>query len=217
MDHEGAAAEAFLRPLGVAVFVLGYRVGPRYRYPIELEDAQRAMRVVRAHAADWGIDPHRIGIMGFSAGGHLAATVSTHFDVGSAVPRDSIDRVSSRPDFTILVYPVITLTEPWTHEGSKTNLLGATPDSALARSLSNDRMVTAQTPPTFLFHTNEDDGVPAENSIYYALALRRAGVPVELHLYQHGPHGTAMGDGDPVLGTWPLLLVTWLRTNGWIR
>jgi acetyl esterase/lipase len=217
MDHEGVAAQEFLRPLGVAVFLLNYRVGPRYHHPIELGDAQRAIRLVRARAAEWGINPAHIGLMGFSAGGHLTAMASTHFDAGNAKAPDPIDRANSRPDFAILVYPVITMTDPWLPQGSKTYLLGDKPDPVLALSLSADHAVTAQTPPTFLFHTNGDQGVPAENSLYYALALRKAGVKTELHILQNGPHGKAMGDGDPVLSTWPPLLATWLRVNGWIH
>jgi len=214
--YEGKQAQEFLSPLGVTVFTLDYRVGPRYHHPVELGDALRAMRMVRAHAAEWGIDPHKIGIMGFSAGGHLASTVSTHFDVGNPAAEDPIDRVGSRPDFAILVYPVITMSAPYAHEGSRRNLLGLTPDTGLVRMLSNERMVTASTPPTFLYHTDADAEVPVENSVLYYLALRKAGVHAELHVFQNGPHGSAMGQGDPALSIWPPLLAEWLRVNGWV-
>ncbi|MES1258547.1 MAG: alpha/beta hydrolase, partial [Acidobacteriota bacterium] len=176
MNHEGRQVANYLNSLGIAAFVLKYRLGPRYHHPIELGDAQRALRTVRAHAAEWRIAPDRIGIMGFSAGGHLASSASTHFDAGKAAAPDVIDRVSSRPDFAILGYPVISLVAPWTHQGSKKNLLGDNPDPELAKSLSGEYAVTAQTPPTFIFHTNGDTGVPAENSIQYFLALPKAGV-----------------------------------------
>jgi len=149
--------------------------------------------------------------MGFSAGGHLAATASTHFDAGNPSAPDPIDRAGSRPDFAILGYPVITFTESWTHQGSKTSLLGPNADNALARSLSNETQVTAQTPPTFLFHTNADATVPVENSVYYFLALRKAGVPAEMHIFKDGAHGLGLAMQDPALSEWPKTLANWLR------
>jgi acetyl esterase/lipase len=214
---EGKPAQEFLNSLGVAVFMLKYRLGPRYHHPVELGDAQRAIRLVRARAAEWGIIPTRIGIMGFSAGGHLASTASTHFDAGNPNAADVIDRMSSRPDFSILVYPVISLTQPWTHQGSKINLLGEPPDSVTALQLSSERMVTSHTPPTFLVHTNADKLVPPENSVYYYLALRNAGVNAELHILQNGAHGISLGNGDPALSVWPTLLGNWMRVNGWVQ
>jgi acetyl esterase/lipase len=215
--YEGKQAQEYLNSIGVAVFMLKYRLGPRYHHPIELGDAQRALRLVRTRAGEWGVAPNRIGIMGFSAGGHLASTAATHFDAGVANGTDAVDRASSRPDFVVLAYPVISMLEPLTHPLSKENLLGAHPDPALARSLSNDLMVTAQTPPTFLFHTTADTLVPVENSVNYYLALRKAGVPAELHVFQNGPHGVALGQGDAVLGEWPKLMGNWLRANGWVK
>ena len=182
--------------------------------PVELHDAQRAIRYVRSHAAEYGIAPDRIGIWGFSAGGHLASTTGTHFDSGDPNATDPIDRAGSRPDFMILSYPVITLVGPKTHLGSKKNLLGDNPDPELARSLSSELQVTAQTPPTFLFTTDGDKTVPAENSIDFFLAMRQAGVPGELHLYQNGPHGVGLALNDPVLSSWPLRLDAWLRVRG---
>jgi acetyl esterase/lipase len=214
MDHEGKQIADWLNSLGVAAFVLKYRLGPRYHDPAPLQDAQRALRTVRSQAPAFGIRPDRIGIWGFSAGGHLSATAGTHFDPGSPNAADPIDRVSSRPDFLILAYPVISFTAEYTHRGSLRNLLGDTPDPALAEDLSNEKRVTAQTPPTFLFHTDEDSGVPPENSVAFYLALRRVGVPAELHIYQQGQHGVGLATGDPVLSTWPGRLADWMRVRG---
>jgi acetyl esterase/lipase len=217
MNHEGRQVANYLNSLGIAAFVLKYRLGPRYHHPVELGDAQRAIRMVRSKAADWHIAPDRIGIMGFSAGGHLASSLSTHFDAGDAGAADAIDRIGCRPDFAVLGYPVISLVAPWTHQGSKKNLLGDNPDPELARSLSGELAVTAQTPPTFIFQTNGDTTVPAENSIYYFLALRKAGVTAELHVFQRGPHGVGLGMDDFALAEWPALLANWLRVNSFLK
>jgi acetyl esterase/lipase len=217
MNHEGRQVANYLNGAGIAAFVVKYRLGPRYHHPIEMGDAQRAIRTVRSHAAAWHIDPARIGIMGFSAGGHLAATVSTHFDAGQPAAADPVDRADSRPDFAILAYPVSSLIEPWTHQGSKDNLLGENAPADLARSLSPDLAVTNQTPPTFIFQTNADTTVPAENAVHYYLALRKAGVPAEMHIFQNGPHGVGLALDDPALGQWPALLLDWLRTRGLVK
>jgi acetyl esterase/lipase len=217
MNKEGRAPANYLNALGIAAFVLKYRLGPKYHHPIELGDMQRAIRTVRSHAAEWHVDPARIGVMGFSAGGHLAATASTHFDRGNGSAADPIDRAGSRPDFAILAYPVITFTEPWTHQGSKTNLLGEKPDAALARSLSSETQVTSETPPTFLFHTTADTTVPVENSIFYFLALRKAGVPAEMHVFKNGAHGAGMPMQDVALSEWPKVLANWLRAAGFLK
>ena len=216
-NHEGRQVASYLNSLGIAAFVLRSRLGPRYHHPIELGDAQRAIRTLRAHAAEWRLDPARIGIMGFSAGGHLAMTASTHVDAGNAGAADIVDRVSSRPDFTVLGYPVISMTEAWTHQGSKNNLLGANPDAELATSLSGESSVTKHTPPTFLFHTNADTSVPAENSVYYYLALRKAGVPAEMHIFEKGPHGVGLANDDAALSEWSKLLANWLRVHGVVK
>jgi len=210
---EGRAPANYFNALGIAAFVLRYRLGPQYHHPIELGDAQRAIRTVRARATEWHIAPDRIGMMGFSAGGHLASSASTHFDNGNANASDPIDRVSSRPDFTILGYPVISFIEPWTHQGSKTNLLGDAPDPALARSLSSETQVTASTPQTFIYQTNADTTTPAENAVSYYLALRKAGVPAEMHIFRDGRHGSGLGMTDPALAEWPRLLANWLRVS----
>jgi acetyl esterase/lipase len=216
-NHEGRQVAAYVNSLGMAAFVLRYRLGPRYHHPVELGDAQRAIRLVRSHAAEWRIDPARIGIAGFSAGGHLAMTASTLFDAGDPRAADAVDRAGSRPDFAVLGYPVISLTAPWTHAGSKDNLLGSQPDAALVRRLSGEFAVTKNTPPTFIFQTNADTVVPAENSLHYVLALRQAGVPVEMHLFENGPHGVGLANDDAALAPWSSLLGTWLRGRGVIK
>jgi acetyl esterase/lipase len=189
-----------------------------------LDDAGRAIRMVRANAAKWSVDPGKVAIMGFSAGGHLASTAGTHFSAGKADADDPIERESSRPDRLILVYPVIALATPFRHAGSLKNLLGDHPSQELVESLSNERQVTKETPPTFLAHTNADSGVPAENSLLFAMALRKAGVPVELHLFERGKHGLGLGKGEPKFGVppepsfqvWPSLCATWLKGQGFL-
>jgi acetyl esterase/lipase len=217
MNKEGRLPANYFNSLGIAAFVLKYRLGPKYHHPIELGDMQRAIRIVRSRASELHIAPDRIGVMGFSAGGHLAATASTLFDRGNVSEKDPIDRVSSRPDFAILGYPVITLTEPWTHQGSKTNLLGENADATLVRSMSMETRVTKETPPTFLFHTNADTTVPVENSIYYFLALRKAGVQAEMHVFKDGPHGVGMPMNDAALAEWPKVLANWMQASGFLR
>lgn len=214
VGHEGKDPAAWLNRHGIAAFVLRYRLGPRYHHPIPMQDAQRAMRFVRSRAKEWNLDPKRIGIWGFSAGGHLASTIATHFDDGKPDADDPIDRVGCRPDFAILCYPVITMRPPYTHRGSRRNLLGDKPDEALVDSLCNDKQVTSKTPPTFLFHTNEDKAVPAENSILFYRALRQKKVPAELHIYEKGPHGVGLGAGRGAVSAWPEQLAAWLKTRG---
>jgi len=216
MNHEGRQIANWFNAQGVAAFVLKYRLGPKYRHPVELGDAQRAIRLVRARATEFGVLPDRIGMMGFSAGGHLTSTAGTHFDAGTATSADPIERVSSRPDFLVLAYPVITSSGPYVHAGSMRNLLGDSPAPDLLASLSNDLQVTSDTPPTFLFHTNADTAVPAENSVLFYLALRKAGVPAELHVFEPGPHGVGLAMGDATLNGWPPLLSQWLRQHGWL-
>ena len=216
-NHEGRQVANYLNSLGMAAFVLRYRLGPRYHHPIELGDAQRAIRTVRARAAEWRLDPARIGIMGFSAGGHLAMSASTWMESVQVSANDEIDRVSSRPDFAVLGYPVISMTAAWTHKGSLRNLLGDTPDPELAKRLSGELAVTKTTPPTFIFQTNEDASVPAENAVQYYLALRQAGVPAEMHVFEKGVHGVGLANNDPALAPWSSLLANWLRVRGAIK
>jgi len=217
MDHEGTQIAEWLNPLGVTAFILKYRMsGTGHRHPIPMQDGQRAIRTVRARTAEWKIDPKRIGVIGFSAGGHLGSTLGTHFDEGTSKAEDPIDRVSSRPDFMILCYPVITMMEDYGHKGSRENLLGPTPDKKLLASLSNETQVKPDTPPTFLFHTNEDTGVLPENSIAFYMALRQAGVPAELHIYEKGPHGVGLAKTIPGANTWPDCCREWMRSHGFL-
>ena len=212
--HEGEDVARWLNGYGITALVLEYRLGPKYHHPVELGDAQRAIRYARAHAAEFGYGPGRIGIWGFSAGGHLASTAGVRFDAGVATSADPVERVSSRPDFLILSYPVISMRDPIAHKGSRENLLGPAADPAKIDELSNELHVTAQTPPAFLFHTSDDGVVPVENSLLFYAALRRAGVPVEMHLYQSGHHGVGLAPNDPVLSDWALRLAAWLRLRG---
>jgi acetyl esterase/lipase len=216
MDHEGRQIAEWLNSLGITACVLKYRLGPRYHHPSPLLDAQRALRTVRANAAKWQLDPTKVGILGFSAGGHLASTAATHFDRGDASAPDAVDRQNARPDFAVLVYPVIALATEYAHAGSRRHLLGDKPDAKLVESLSNERQVTADTPPCFLVHTGEDKAVPPENSLLFYKALRKAGVPAELHVYERGPHGFGLGKADPSLTTWPGLCVAWLRKHNFL-
>jgi acetyl esterase/lipase len=210
MDHEGHQVARWLNSLGVTGVLLKYRLAP-YRHPVPLQDAQRALRTTRAHAQEWGLDPKRIGILGFSAGGHLASTAGTHFDAGNAGASDPVERVSCRPDFMILLYPVISFTAPYTHKGSRANLLGKEPEAGLVASLSNETQVTAQTPPTFLVHTSEDTGVPPENSVAFYLALHKNRVPAELHVFEKGRHGLGLGPRELPFSRWPELCAAWMR------
>lgn len=214
IDHEGKQVAEWLNQHGINAVLLRYRHAPKYRHPAPLLDAQRAIRTVRARAAELKIAPDRIGIWGFSAGGHLASTTGTHFHSGKSDAPDPLDRVSSRPDFMVLAYPVISMTSEFTHATSRWNLLGDGWEPALAERLSTDKLVTAQTPPTFLFHTTEDTGVPPENSILFYLALRRAKVPAEMHIYETGAHGVGLAQADPALSSWPGRLLDWFRTRG---
>jgi acetyl esterase/lipase len=220
MDHEGHQIGQWLNSFGVAGFIVKYRhrnSGAGYGHPAPLQDAQRAIRTVRSRAREWGVDPNRIGVLGFSAGGHLASSAATHFNESFSEPKDSIDRVSCRPDFAVLVYPVISFTEPFTHTGSRKNLLGANPDKALVEKMSSEKQVTPQTPPTFLVHTWEDKGVPAENSICFYLALRKAGVPAEMHIFLKGPHGFGLGQKLGGASAWPKLCEKWMEESGFLK
>jgi len=215
-DREGPPVAQWLSSIGIAAFVLKYRLGPRYHHPAPSQDAARAIRTVRARASEWGLDPNRIGILGFSAGGHVASTVGTHFDSGKPDAADPIERVSSRPDLLMLIYPVISMRE-FVHAGSKHLLLGDNPPPELVALLSTDEQVTKETPPTFLVHSASDPGVPVENSLRFAAALRKAGVPFDLNIYERGPHGFALGDQDPILSKWTQRCADWLRLHKFAR
>lgn len=216
-DHEGRQFGEWFNSLGVTAFVLQYRLGPRYRHPAPLQDAQRAIRLVRARAAEWGVDPARVGILGFSAGGHLASTAATHFDAGRLESADPIERQGSRPDFAVLAYPVVSLVDPPAHSGSRRNLLGEPPDPTLVELLSNERQVTARTPPTFLFHTADDASVPVANSLLFFDALQKAGVPAALHVFEHGKHGVGLAASDRSLSAWPRLCASWMDGLGLLK
>lgn len=211
--HEGKDYALWFNSLGIHAFVLKYRLGSGgYRHPRMLEDAARAVRTVRSRASEWGIDKARVGIIGSSAGGHLASTLLTHFDAGNPTAEDEIDRENSRPDLGILCYPVITLGEH-THRGSKKNLLGDNPSAELVTFLSNELQVTRETPPTFIWHTVEDTAVPVENAFLFASALRKNGVPFDLHIYEKGRHGIGLGGGHP----WTKDCEFWLKQHGFAQ
>lgn len=219
-DHEGSHYAKFLNEQGIAAFVLTYRLGSAgYRHPVMLNDAARAVRMVRARATEWNIDPAKIGIMGSSAGGHLASTLLTHFDEGNADAADPIERESSRPDLGVLCYAVITMGE-FTHKGSKKNLLGENPPEELVTLLSNELQVKPNTPPCFIWHTWEDKVVPFENSMSFASALQKNKVPFDLHIYQKGGHGIGLGAPKAEPGKthpWVQDLLFWLNAQGWIQ
>lgn len=216
LDHEGAQVARWLNARGIAAFVLHYRIAPRYHYPAPIQDGERALRYIRAHASEFGIKADKIGIWGFSAGGHLAASVVTHFDAGQPEAPDPVERASDRPDFAILAYGVLSMQPEITHAGSRRNLLGAVPESSLEAQFSNEKQVTHETPPCFLFHTGNDPVVPVENSLLFYTALRRAGVPAEMHIFEQGDHGVGLAPNHPQLRRWPDLLEGWMRLHGWI-
>ena len=216
-DHEGRPIAEWLNGLGITAVVLRYRLGPANHHPAMLDDAARAIRQTRANAREWRVDPARVGIIGFSAGGHLAATVGTHFSPGDPTAPDPVDRLSSRPDRLLLVYPGVSMREGITHLGSRRNLLGTDPPPDLVASLSNETQVRADTPPTFLVHTADDDIVSAENSLLFALALQRARVPVELHQFEKGPHGFGLGESGRPYAEWTALAAKWLDGQGFLK
>ena len=217
VDHEGHQVAHWLNSLGVTAFILKYRhrnSGAGYGYPTPLQDAQRAVRMVRSRAKEWNVEPNRIGILGFSAGGHLASSEGTHFNKNYYELKDLVDDVSCRPDFMILIYPVITLDDSYTHAGSKLNLLGKDPNQDLVDSLSNENQVTSETPPTFLVHADDDKAVPPENSINFYLALRKAKVPAEMHIYENGGHGFGLGKEKSPASSWPIRCADWMQARG---
>lgn len=216
MSYEGQDVAEWYKSLGVTAFVLRYRHAPGYHYPVPLLDVQRAMRWVRAHAEEYHLNVKRIGVMGFSAGGHLASMAATHFDDGDAKAKDPIDRVSSRPDFAVLCYAVITMTnDRFTHQGSRSNLLGdKVNDQKLRQYVSSELAVTKATPPVFIFQTDEDGTVPPENAALFYMACHEKGVPAELHIFRKGQHGVGMAQKVEGTRAWPGLLATWLREGG---
>lgn len=215
-EKEGTRIAEWLNLRGITAFVLTYRLAPRYRYPAPILDGYRSVRWVRSHAQQFAIAPDRIGMWGFSAGGHLVGIVGTHFDAGDAQAADPIDRVTDRPDFVVSSYGGLTLQPGVAKSGAMGSLLGDHPAPELIDDMSPDKHVTAQTPPYFLYATTTDQSVPPLSSVVFYTALVRAGVPAEIHIFQHGPHGTALAQSYPALSAWPGLLENWLRLNGWI-
>jgi acetyl esterase/lipase len=232
IGHEGFQIATWLNAQGMAAFVLDYRVAP-YQYPVEIDDGRRAMRLIRTHAAEYGIDPNRLGVWGSSAGGHLASSLGTHCESvtdtttnknnvpvtvtnNALAGSDPVDAQSCKPDFMVLEYPVISMEGPITHAGSRSNLLGPNPDPVLAHEYSNQFAVTPQTPPTFIWATTNDATVQVENSLDFYRALERAHVPAELHIYDYKDHGCGLCGAIVPLSTWPLLLRNWLLQHSYL-
>ena len=214
-DWEGIDIARWLNSKGIAAFVLKYRLpGSKSNvipYKSPLMDAKRAMRLVRYHAEKWNVDPGKVGVMGFSAGGHLASTLSTHFDAGDPENNDLVERESCRPDFSVLIYPVVTFTKEYTHVGSRENLLGKDPDPELVQHFSNELKVTELTPPAILIHSGDDQVVPVENSIVYYHALQKKEITSELHIFPNGGHGYSLAIGQGHLSTWPDRVIEWIK------
>jgi len=213
MDHEGYDLAEWLTTQGVAGIVLKYRL-PYGHDQIPLEDAQRALRIVRQKAAEWGINPAKIGIAGSSAGGHLASTAGTRFDLGKPESTDPLEKYSCRPDFMLLLYPVITFNEEFGHMGSRTNLIGTGNKWELVEKYSNELHVTPQTPPTFLILADDDGGVPPRNSIEFYMALKRNKIPAEMHIFRDGGHGFGMNKKNLPVDQWPNLFAQWMKAQG---
>jgi acetyl esterase/lipase len=213
IDKEGTVVAQWLNSLGVSAFVLKYRL-KEYGHPAPLRDVLRAIRLVRSQAAKWHVVPDRIGVMGFSAGGHLASSAATLYDAPEGRTGAELDRVSARPDFAVLVYPVISMLAPTAHSGSRESLLGASPTAELAARMSTDAQVSRETPPTFLVHGGTDQAVSPDNSIAFFGALRRAGVPAEIHIYQEGAHGVALEPNHGPMSEWPKRCAEWLMLRG---
>jgi acetyl esterase/lipase len=214
MDHEGHQVAQWLNSFGVAGIIVSYRRGPGAEHPVPLMDAQHAIRTVRYKAKEWNIDPNRVGTLGFSAGGHLTSCTGVFFDLGDKNSDDPIKQQSCRPDFMVLVYPVISMTKDYMHKGSRKNLTGVDGDSELAKKMSTDLQVTKDTPPTFLILSDEDTAVPAENSVYFYLALRKAGVPAEMHIFEKGAHGFGLAQLDYIKSSWMGLCQRWMMQRG---
>lgn len=208
--HEGKGYAEWFAAHGVTAYVLKYRIGPKYHYPAMFNDALRALRMVRSFAKRDGLDPHRIAVIGSSAGGHLAAMLATSFDRGAANAEDPIDRESARPDLAILCYPVVSMGD-FAHAGSKRNLIGTDASSELIEKTSPQLHITAETPPCFLWSTYEDKTVPVENALMFASALRAAKVPFSLHIYEKGVHGAGLGTPERAAPPWPDALLYWMR------
>ncbi|MEM7370720.1 MAG: alpha/beta hydrolase [Bacteroidota bacterium] len=220
-NWEGTEMAKWYNSFGVTAFVLQYRL-PHWEKrnecsdKIALADAQRAIRTVRANAAKWKLDPQRIGMMGFSAGGHLASTAGTHFDAGNPDSEDLIEHQSSRPDFMILMYPVVSMQDGIAHGGSKRNLIGDSPSEQAIQLYSNEEQVSAETPPTLLIHADDDKAVIPENSVHFYLALRKHRVPAAMHIFSGGGHGFSFGKDKGITASWPQLCKGWMDEMGWL-
>lgn len=212
-DHEREPIARRFNDAGYHAFVLDYRVSP-HRNPEPLDDAKRAVQLIRSHATEWRVKPDKIAVLGFSAGGHLTASLGVFFDGGDSASKDPVARVSSRPDALVLCYPVIS-SGRFGHHGSFDNLLGADASDVEREKMSLEKHVRPNTPPTFLWHTSDDAGVPVENSLMFATALREKGIPFEMHVYPNGPHGMGLGEADRHVATWAALCAEWLRGMGW--
>lgn len=217
-DKEGILVSRFFNNNGIDAFVLKYRLNngsqEGHRYPAQYNDLTTAIRIVRSRAAEWHIDPDKTGVMGFSAGGHLASTAATILQKANPGAVNPLERLSSRPSFAILIYPVITMDTIYAHRYSREMLLGKTPDEALVTALSTEKRVTADTPPIFLVHADDDRAVPPQNSILFYEALKKYNVPASMFIYDHGGHGFGMAPTDSVLNQWPALCVQWLQRQG---
>ena len=220
-DKEGVDVAKWLNNIGVSAFVLKHRL-PHWeskdcRSKVALMDAQRAMRIIRKNSKIWNIDPNKIGVLGFSAGGHLASTLSTHHDNGLDLSDLKFEKTSSRPDFSILVYPVITMNRPYAHNGSRENLLGKIPSQEYLDYYSNDLQVREDTPPAILIHSDDDKGVLPENSIQYYLALRKYNIPAALHIWEDGGHGYGLGNDKGSIKSWAKICEEWMIQRGIIN
>lgn len=217
-EKEGVIPALFFNEKGIDAFVLRYRLNNAkqegHQYPAQYNDATTAMRIIRSKAKEWGIDPDKLGIMGSSAGGHLASTVTTIFQKGDPSATDPLLRFDTRPSFSILLYPVITMDTSFAHRGSHDMLLGKKPDPALELSLSTEKRVTENTPPVLLLHADDDKVVPVMNSIVFYEAMKKKGVVGSMFIFDHGGHGFGMGAADPVLNQWPGLCIQWMARLG---
>jgi acetyl esterase/lipase len=216
INHEGRQMANWANGAGMVAFVVKYRLGPKYHHPVELGDAQRAVRFVRAHAKEFGVDPARVGALGFSAGGHLVSTLETHFDGGDPKASDVVERMSCRPDFVVLAYPVISMSAEYSHSFSRENLLGKDATPEMRKALSSELNVRPDTPPTFIFSSSTDETVPVQNSVAFYSELHAANVPAELHIFETAPHGVGLDFQDESVGEWTTLLLHWLRGNDFL-
>jgi acetyl esterase/lipase len=218
LDKEGEEIALWLNSLGITAYVLRYRLpgeGHKQGMDVPLQDAQRALRYIRRHAADWGLNPQQLGIMGFSAGGHVASSLAVKFAQKVYQPLDAIDKEDARPDFVVLAYPVITMQDDYTHQESRSYLLGPDPGQQLIDNYSNQFHVTGHTPPTFIMHAGDDESVPVENSLMFYAGLRKAGIPAELHIFQQGGHGYSIRKTKNLpVASWTLLCSAWFKSLG---